>query len=268
MKISVVTPSYNSGAFLEATIRSVLEQRDSGVDVEYIISDGGSTDESLSIIERYRDQIDVVISEPDDGPADAINRGFKHATGDVMAWLNADDVYCPGALARVRDAFEGHPGKAICFGHCPMMDEQGGEIRGAITSFKEFFYPFSCRFLVQSINYVSQPAMFFRRSAWEQAAMWLRTDMVAAWDYDMILRLWRHGGAARIANPALAQFRWHPASISGQHFGRQFKEEFDVAVADAGRFSPQVALHWCVRWGIVGIYSLMAARRGRMDDGL
>ena len=153
-----------------------------------------------------------------------------------------------------------HPDKALCFGHCPIINEDNQEIRKGITRFKEMFYPISCRFVIQSINYISQPAMVFRRSALEAAGP-LRQDLKAAWDYEFILRLWRQGGAVRVARPALANFRWHPGSISGQFFKLQFKEEYEAAVADAGKFSLQALLHWFVRWGIVGCYSLMASRR-------
>jgi glycosyltransferase involved in cell wall biosynthesis len=260
VKVSVITPNYNGSRFLETAIRSVLAQRKDGVDLEYIVADGGSTDESHAILARHRDGIDFLIAERDTGPANAVNKGLAKATGDIVAWLNADDVYQPGALSRVVAIMERYPDKALAFGHCPIIDENGAEIRRPITVFKECFFPFSCRFMVQSINYVSQPATFFRRAAVLRAGP-LREDLKAAFDYDFILRVWRQGGAIRVHNPPLAAFRWHAASISGTHFARQFREEFEVARADAGRCAPQTVAHWFVRWGIVGIYSLMARSR-------
>jgi glycosyltransferase involved in cell wall biosynthesis len=230
--------------------------------VEYIIVDGGSTDRSLDIIDRYRMDISRVIHEKDEGPADAINKGLHAAAGDLLAWLNSDDLYFPGALKRVVGEMSRHPGKALCFGHCPIVDEAGREIRRGITLFKELFYPVSSRFAVQSINYVSQPATFFRRRAFEAAGP-LRTDLVAAWDYDLLLRLWRQGGAVRVPSPPLAAFRWHESSISGSSFALQFKEDWEVAAGDAGRLSPQSILHLAARWGIVGSYSLMRLSRRR-----
>lgn len=266
MKISVVTPNFNGGAFLEKSARSVLAQRGGHVDIEYIVVDGDSTDDSHEIIDRLKPDIDRVICEKDNGPFDAINKGFAASTGDIMAWLNADDYYFPGALARVAEAMGKTPGAALCYGHCPIVDEGGGEIRKGITRFKEFFYPLSSRFAIQSINFLSQPATFFRRSAWEKAGP-LRTDLVAAWDYDFLLRLWREGGAVRVSRPPLAAFRWHEASISGQHFSTQFKEDWEVAAADAGTLSPQSILHYGARWGIVGAYTLMAFLRRRREKG-
>lgn len=246
MRISIITANYNGDRFLEQTIRSVLEQRTAGVDMEYIVVDGQSTDGSREIIDRYRADIDRIVIEPDEGPFDAINKGLSMATGDLLGWLNGDDVYRPNALKRVADAMAAAPDKALCFGHCPIIDESGREIRRGITRFKECFFPCSCRFAIECINYISQPAFFFRRRAFEQAGA-LRNDFKAAWDYDLVLRLWRHGGALHIGRPPLAAFRWHAGSISGRHFREQFREEVDAATASAGRFSPQHIIHTGVR---------------------
>jgi glycosyltransferase involved in cell wall biosynthesis len=264
MKISIITPNYNGARFLEETIRSVLQQRGDGVDLEYILVDGGSRDGSLDIIARYEKDLAATISEPDQGPACAINKGLRKATGDVAAWLNSDDRYHPRALTRVGECLAQHPSRPFCFGHCPIVDEQGLEIRKGITRFKEAFFPVSSRFVFQSINYISQPAVFFRRSALEAVGP-LREDMTAAWDYEFLLRLWRKGGGVRIPRPPLADFRWHETSISGQTFARQFKEEYDAAVADAGRWSVQAWLHLGVRWGIVASYRLMQKQRARAN---
>ena len=263
MKVSVVTPSYNSAAFIAQTIESVLSQRGTfDGDLEYIVVDGASQDGTLDEIRKFGDRIDRVVSEPDRGPADAINKGFALATGDFVAWLNADDYYEPRALARMLAAAERKPGRAFYFGRCRIVDGGGREIRRPITRFKEAFFPFSCRATLQTINYVSQPATFFSAAAVRQAGP-LRTDMKAAFDYEFLLRLWRAGGAAAIPGPAVSNFRWHPGSISGQGFRRQFKEEYEAAAADAGRFSPQAILHLAVRHSIVAIYSLMEKRRER-----
>ncbi len=262
MRFSIITPNRNGGRFLEQTVQSVLSQRQEGVDVEYIVIDGGSTDDSLAILDRFRHQIDYMVSEPDQGPAAAINKGFAKASGQVIGWLNADDTYHPGALQRVMRTLQAHPSKAIGFGKCRIINEEGLEIRRPISRFKEAFSPISCRFLIQSINYISQPAMFFRRQVRENTGL-LREDLKAAWDYDYTLRLWRHGGAVSLGGAPLADFRWHEASISGTHFKRQFKEEYEAAAADAGRFSPQAVLHAGVRFGITGIYRLLERRRAQ-----
>lgn len=266
MKISVITPNRNGEAHLAKTLASVLRQREAGVDLEYIVVDGESTDGSRAVIERYRGGIDRLICEPDSGPAAAINKGLRAAHGEVLAWLNADDLYEPGALARVARVLEANPSRALAFGACRIVDEREREIRRGITRFKELFFPFSSRFVIRTINYISQPAMFFRRAAFEQAGP-LREDWRAAWDYELVLRLWARGGAVRVPGPPLAMFRWHAGSISGRHFARQFEEEYRAARADAGPLAPSTLLHLGVRWGIVGCYSLMAWRRRRAARG-
>lgn len=265
MRFSVITANYNGGRYLEAAMRSVLMQKDAGVDLEYIVVDGRSTDNSSDIINEYRGQIDCLIVETDSGPANAINKGFAQATGDVVSWLNADDTYYPGALKRVEKKAVCDPDAAFFFGACPIIDTKGREIRAAITRFKAIFFPVSSRFTFQCLNYISQPATFFRRRALQEAGP-LDERLTAAWDYEFFLRLWRQGRAVRITGPPLAAFRWHETSIGGRQYGTQFKEELACCRNDAGPLAPQTLIHHGVRWGIVGIYSLMALLRARQDS--
>ena len=267
MRFTIITPSYNGSAYLESAIQSILQQRSSGADLEFILIDAGSTDGTPAIIERYRSAIDRVIIEPDTGPANAINKGLQIASGDVIAWLNADDLYFPDTLARVKECLASHSHSSMCFGRCPIIDPEGREIRRGITRFKELFYPLSSRFTYQSLNYLSQPSLFFRKEAVQQAGM-LREDMVAAWDYDFILKLWHWGPAVRVSgDKPLAAFRWHPSSISGQNYTVQFQEEYAAAVSDAGKFAPQTVIHYVVRWGIVWVYDLLRASRSQKQNG-
>lgn len=263
MRFSVITANYNGAAFLETTLQSVLQQRGPAIDLEYIVVDGQSTDGSHAILERYQDQIDHVIIEPDTGPANAINKGFARATGDIVSWLNADDIYYPQTLLRVKQALSATPKASFCFGKCPIINENGDEVRRPITRFKEMFFPVSSRFVFQSINYVSQPSVFFRRAILDQGRPYLREDLVAAWDYEFFLRLWRQGPGHCLSGPPLAAFRWHESSISGTNYRLQFKEELAAAVDDAGKWSIQALLHTMVRHGIVGAYTAMALLRDR-----
>jgi glycosyltransferase involved in cell wall biosynthesis len=257
MRFSVITVNYNSGAFLEQTIKSVLSQRTNRFELEYLVVDGGSTDGSHALLEKYARQIDTLVIEKDRGPAHALNKGLALAQGDILAWLNADDIYHPQALERVFEAVQAAPKAPMYFGACTLVDEQNQEVHSAITRFKEMFYPLSSRFTYQCLNYISQPALFFQRSAWELAGP-LREDLLAAWDYEFFLRLWHSGKAVQIPGKApLAAFRVHQQSISRQHFSQQFKEEYETARADAGSWSLQNLIHFFVRWGIVSIYSLM-----------
>lgn len=266
MRFSVITPNYNGGPFLEKAIKSVISQREHGIELEYIVVDGGSRDASPEILERYKSSIDHLIIENDQGPADAINKGMAVATGDIVSWLNADDFYFPGSLQRIKKQFKGHPDASFCFGKCVIVDEEDEEIRKGITRFKEFFYPLSCRFTFQCINYISQPAVFFRHRTCSGNTT-LRRDMVAAWDYDFLLRLWKYGDGVFVPGEPVSAFRWHENSISGRQFKIQFKEELELAKIDAGRFSPQAIIHQGVRWGIVGAYLCMSVfRMFKKDD--
>jgi glycosyltransferase involved in cell wall biosynthesis len=260
MRFSIITPNYNGASFLEKTINSVLTQKQQGIELEYIVVDGGSTDNSHAIIDTYKSSIDRLIIEKDSGPANAINKGLAVATGDIIAWLNADDFYFPGALQRVKNRFECRPDASFCFGKCIIVNEHDEEIRKGITLFKEWFFPFSCRFVFQCINYVSQPAVFFRRTALSGDVR-LREDMVAAWDYEFFLRLWHQGDGALVGGDPLSAFRWHESSISGQNFSKQFQEELVEAKKDAGNCSVQALIHQSVCWGIIGIYSCMSLFR-------
>ena len=262
MKITVLTPNFNGARWLAQCMDSVLAQELAPGDaLEYILLDGGSTDGSLAIAESRRSRLAALVSEKDNGPADALNKGFRMATGDLVGWLNADDTYRPGALAAVAAAARKHPQAALIFGRCRIVDEAGHGIRGFSTFVKNACFPFSSRSLIQCINYVSQPASWFRRSVLA-AAGGLRAEYRAAWDYDLTLRLWRQGGGVRIPGGPLADFRWHPGSIGGTHYERQFAEEWRIAAADAGRHSPQAAIHWLVWRGIVACYRWMNRGRG------
>lgn len=240
----------------------LLQRKCRGVEVEYIVVDGLSSDNTLKILDRYINEITYVISEKDSGPANAINKGLRLASGEVVSWLNADDRYLPGAFKRVKNIMESRKNCALCFGPCRIIDENGREIRSAISFFKKMFFPLSSQFMIQCLNYVSQPATFFRRNRLDIDSL-LSEKLIAAWDYDFVLRTWQHGGGVRIKGSPVADFRWHPKSISARQFKRQFQEEFYIAAKDAGYLSPQTMIHAAVRWGIVAIYSLMTTRGGQ-----
>lgn len=232
-------------------------QKEDGVDIELIVIDGKSSDNTHRILNKYANEIDQLVVEADTGPANAINKGLSMASGEILSWLNADDVYKPGTLKRVLKVLKTQGKSSFCFGKCTIIDEESREIRKKITRFKELFFPLNSRFTYQCINYISQPATFFTRQAFTAVGL-LREDMLAAWDYEFFLRLWSLGGAQVIKGPAISSFRWHQTSISGQNFQVQFQEELMAAAADAGRFAPQTILHHFVRWGIVTIYSFMS----------
>ena len=254
-KVTVITPSYNSAKFIEICLKSVAAQRSETFKVRHIIMDGGSTDETAEVVKPYLCEDTEFISKRDKGPADAINQGFALSNSDYVCWLNADDVYEAGALERAAKVLDANLNASFCFGHCPIINAEGNEIRKFITRFKEFFFPISSMVVIQTLNYISQPSILFRTSAVRKVGD-LRLDLKAAWDYDFLLRLWNLGPAVRV-KAVQAYFRWTPHSISGQNFARQFKEEFDAAVRQAGYFKPWIWVHWfCIKF-IVLLYTIM-----------
>jgi glycosyltransferase involved in cell wall biosynthesis len=179
----VVTPSYNQGRFLEECIRSVLFQ--DYTDLEYIIIDGGSTDDSLDILARYADRIAHWVSEPDGGQSDAINKGFRAATGDLVAWLNADDFYLPGALAAVAEAYRRRPDASFYFGDGLRVDEAGRTLGRFAPEGNDTFDRDA---LVYGLNYILQPATFINRR-YLAGADPLDVDLCYGLDTDLWIRL-------------------------------------------------------------------------------
>lgn len=189
--ISIVTPSYNQARFLERTIRSVLEQNYPGL--EYIIMDGGSTDESVPIIERYASSLAYWTSGPDGGQTAAINSGWRRAGGEVVAWLNSDDFYLPGALLEIGRAFAGDREASLIYGLTRRVDADGRPM-GTVGS------AFSWRKMLYSHQVIPQPSAFFRRAAVEAAGP-LDESLHYSMDYDFLLRLAREGPVRMIPRP-------------------------------------------------------------------
>ncbi len=153
MKVSIVTISFNQGRFLEACICSVLEQ--DYPEIEYIVVDAGSTDGSREIIARYAERIAHVILEADAGPADGLNKGFAHASGEIFAFVNADDLLLPGAVRRMVEAFREHPDADVIYGHGRELDGEGKLIQRVWST------PWNLRANAYRTAVTVQPATFF-----------------------------------------------------------------------------------------------------------
>lgn len=263
MKFTIVTPVLNGARFLRETVESVLSQC-GDFELEYIVRDGGSTDGTLEILREYGDRLRVV-SAKDGGPAAATNAGMAEATGDIVAWLSADDVYEAGALQKVAELFRRHPQVEWCYGRCGIMNENGREIRRAVTWYKNLIGWAYSRNMLLCENYINQPATFWRRELWRKCGG-LSTQYKAAFDYDLWLRMAQIGRPAHL-RARLARFRRHAGSISENLLVRQFAEEAGIAAAHGNalhRF-----LHELNRRKIVWVYRLLSrmeqSRRGAIE---
>ena len=182
-KISVITPSLNQGRFLRQCIESVLSQ--CYPNLEFLIIDGGSTDETLSVIKEFESKISYWVSEQDGGQSDAINKGLRRASGELVVWLNADDYYLPGAFDRVVDVYRADPSAPFYFGDGLRVNEKGVVISKFFPTEKLFF---DRQALVMGLNYILQPSTFINRRSLEQVGF-LDTGLRYGMDSDLWMRL-------------------------------------------------------------------------------
>lgn len=213
LKLSIVTPSYNQGSFLEEAIRSVLDQ--AIPDMEYVVMDGGSTDGSVEILKRYSKKIKGWVSEKDGGQADGVNKGIAQLNGDIIGWINSDDFFLPGGFKKVLDYFEAHPQTDGLYGDVLSVDDHSKLIN--VMRFEPYSLQDLMRFRV-----ISQPGVFFRRSLWEKTG---GLDLSYAYllDHHLWLRMFRVGKFDYVPEP-LAAARYHAAAKNRAHtedFGKE-----------------------------------------------
>lgn len=202
LTISVITPSYNQGEFIERTLQSVLNQ--SIKPLEYFVFDGGSTDNTVDILKIYENQLSWT-SEPDAGQAAAVNKGFKIAQGDIIGWLNSDDIYYPNAFQHVIDFFSKNPDINVLYGNANHIDKSNQIIEAYPTE------PWNYDRL-KSVCFLSQPAVFFRREIIEQYGV-LDEKLHYCMDYEYWLRLGMKG----------ASFAHIPFILAGSRFYMETK---------------------------------------------
>jgi len=180
--VSIVTPSRNQAPFLEATIQSVLSQ--DYPEIEYLVIDGASNDNSLEIIHKYRKQLTYWVSEPDHGQTDAINKGFARARGEILAWLNSDDIYLPGTITRAVEYLVNQPGVGMVYGAADFINESDqvvGHFPACQTDYRR---------LRHGYVHIPQQTAFFRASIWRQVGP-LDPSFFFAMDYDLWVRIAR-----------------------------------------------------------------------------
>lgn len=253
MRITVVTPSYNQGMYIEETILSVLSQK-GDFQLEYMVFDGGSTDNTVEVLKKYEDRLQW-ISERDHGQSHAVNKGFIKATGDIVGWLNSDDIYEQGALQKVMSVFEGNNECQWVVGKCRIINEEGQEIRENITRYKDKWidrYSYD-RLLME--NFISQPAVWFRKSFLDEVGP-LDESLRYTMDYDLWLRM------GRIKNPMikddyLASFRYYRDSKTGRELESSLRELERLSVRYSNGRKDIVFRNWLYRWKIrIGYYIL------------
>ena len=260
MKISLVTPSFNQVQYIGRTIDSVLAQR-GDFELEYRVIDGGSTDGTLDVLAGYGPRL-TWVSEPDRGQVDAINKGLGAATGDVVGWLNSDDVLLPGALAQVAAAFAAHPEREWMHGRCVIIDEHDRTVRRWVSAYKHYRARRHTFENLLTENYISQMTAFWRRSAHADIG-YLDPSFRFAFDYDLFVRLAARSEPIYVADP-IACFRWYETSKSGGGFAVQMRETTEIAAGYSESSAWTRARARAKRAAIVSIYrALSLARRVR-----
>lgn len=203
-KVSIVMPSYNQVAFIEAAIESVLNQ--DYENIELIVVDGGSTDGTVGVLEHYRSRIAHCVSEPDQGQSDALNKGFALASGSIYGWLNSDDLYAPNAVATAVAELHNRPGKSVVFGDWLEIDEHGKTLQ------RQYAFDFSLPHLIYEGFHINAQSMFWRADAHARFGGFA-VDLHRTMDYQLILRLGQLlGSSAFVRVPkVLGCFRRHAA---------------------------------------------------------
>jgi glycosyltransferase involved in cell wall biosynthesis len=233
MKVSVVIPSFNQGLFIGRTLESIFTQV-GDFDVEIFVEDGGSKDGTVSVLREYADRAKGLprlafnwISEEDRGQSHAINKGLAKASGDVLAYLNSDDEYAPGALKSVTQHFKNNPSSNWCYGRLSIIDANDKEVSSLVTIYRETLgRSYSYRKLLV-LNFIPQPATFWSRSLWENVGPFEEKHHLAM-DYEYWLRAGKQFDATPLASQ-LAKFRVHGESKGCTQHIKQFEQALQIA---------------------------------------
>ena len=252
--LSIVTPSFNQGLFIKEAIESVASQRYS--DVEHLIIDGGSKDETVNILRRCSETWPHVkwSSEPDGGQSEALNRGFRQSTGDLIGWLNSDDRYRPGSFECVTKAFAENPDVDVIYGDYAVID-RGGDL---LKIKKEIeFNPFILKYY--RVLYIATTATFFRRRIFTEGN-WLDEKLHYAMDYEFFVRLVAAGYRFKHIPGLLADMRIHPASKAST-MTEVVQKERDSLMYAHSQISQKIRLPWLQRVAFSGAQTVAATMR-------
>jgi glycosyltransferase involved in cell wall biosynthesis len=245
LKISVVTPSYNQGKFIDSAIRSIISQDYSNL--QYVICDGASNDETLQVLNTYRthERIENIVSEKDKGQVDALIKGFQSVNGDILCWVNSDDMLAPHALNTVNTLFTSNPDIDVVVGNLMVIDADGKELGmwpRKMMQNKDWFS------LPQAIG---QPATFFSRKAYD-AVGGINPEYHYSMDYDLFMKMGLRGFKFHYTDDILAYFRVHQDSKSMALPHKLWKEEFRIYFSHGGRL-----LSGFTYWKLRGIISIL-----------
>ena len=236
--VSIITPSFNQGRYLEETMLSVLQQ--DYPNIEYIVIDGGSTDNSIEVIHRYESRLGYWISERDKGQTEALNKGFAHAHGEILAWLNSDDVYYPGAVSEAVKFLLENPDIGMVYGDLDFINEDGriiGRFKAAQTHLKK---------LRRGYVHIPQPAAFFKATHWKKIGP-LDPGYFFAMDYDLWVRLAGVTSLKYLPGNPWAKFRLHSDAKTINADDRCWPEMLRVHYRDGGRFLSIIVIKYYLR---------------------
>lgn len=236
--VSIVTPSFNQAPFLEETMLSVLNQ--DYPNIEYVVIDGGSTDGSVEIIRKHEARLAWWVSEKDKGQTDAINKGFAGARGEILAWLNSDDTYNPGAVSAAVKHLAENPQAALVYSDCHYVNEAGkviGKFPAAQTDYKR---------LRNGYAHIPQQTMFFRAQYWKEVGP-LDPSFYFAMDYDLWTRIAKRAPLKYVPGEVWANFRIHAESKTNVNDMRGWDEMLRVHYREGGSFFSVIVAKYYLR---------------------
>lgn len=231
MKVSIVTTCLNAASTIRETIESVLSQS-GNFELEYIVSDAGSTDGTTAILAEYKNRLKF-ISAPGLNQSQGINLGLAQASGDILAFINADDIYTPNAIASVVEAFDANPNSLWLYGQCRIIDSSGAECSNWITRYKNFWQARYSYFTLLAENFICQPSVFWRRQLFEAYGGFDEHENLAM-DYEYWLRI-GHSNMPISIPKVFAAFRRNKGTKSSLFYLQQFKDDFRIAAGYARR---------------------------------